>query len=541
MKIQCVILSAGLATRMRLIVDNVPKFMIPAWDIPLGMHLVKKIRGEGVRDFIIVLSPYDKIIWGAHLEQVFGGLGASLQIVVQDDPGGPGQALSLAVQISTAEEIFLILADTYTSDPINLEGDWVGLAPAKGDGAWCWVNASTEGSVMGFYDKTKPPEGTSLVACGLYKFSSRKLVEEAAKYILKNDIKISNEFQISSIMERYMLVKDLHVKNINEWLDFGSAFNYYENINKLLKSNKNVNAVEVIENKSVRKSSIPRVVSSEVDWFRSLGNQRPISPEVYDVDDDYRSYDIDLLEIPSLSYIYNFYNLKDSDFLFLMEHLMQFSKKNLWRNVAELEKEEMLSACHDMYISKTQKRLEEWFKHEDFPADQSLKINSHACPSMYDALELIEKNSKLLLSNTQWAFVHGDYNFSNIYYSRLYGRFKLVDPRGRFGEIPAHLGGDVCYDIAKLRHSYHGMYESFANDLFHIEQNNSLDFELKYPKKNDSLIERIDDIVLSGFDKNMIKLLELNLFISMLPLHTKKRAFALALRALEMARELELE
>lgn len=66
------------------------------------------------------------------------------------------------------------------------------------------------------------------------------------------------------------------------------------------------------------------------------------------------------------------------------------------------------------------------------------------------------------------SIIHGDVAFSNILVSPKSMIFKLIDPRGNFGIDTMY--GDYRYDLAKLRHCYHGRYDEIINDLFDIRE-----------------------------------------------------------------------
>lgn len=57
--------------------------------------------------------------------------------------------------------------------------------------------------------------------------------------------------------------------------------------------------------------------------------------------------------------------------------------------------------------------------------------------------------------------------FSNILLARGQGTFKVLDPGTMFSNSP---GGDVRYDLAKLRQSYAGGYDALREDLFSLDQ-----------------------------------------------------------------------
>jgi hypothetical protein len=84
-------------------------------------------------------------------------------------------------------------------------------------------------------------------------------------------------------------------------------------------------------------------------------------------------------------------------------------------------------------------------------------------------------------------------------------KIKLIDPRGSFGK--KGIWGDQLYDLAKLRHSYHGMYESIITDEFRMGRVHNqfsydimpsiIDFDYS-PIFNDVRVKLIEGLIFIG-------------------------------------------
>ena len=112
------------------------------------------------------------------------------------------------------------------------------------------------------------------------------------------------------------------------------------------------------------------------------------------------------------------------------------------------------------------------------------------------------------------SIIHGDTAFSNILLSPRNMIFKFIDPRGNFGTDTIY--GDYRYDLAKLRHCYHGRYDDIINDLFTLKDDTNL--ELKFHRNNN--YEIYDEVMKqNNINIDDIELMEGLLFISMIPLH----------------------
>lgn len=91
----------------------------------------------------------------------------------------------------------------------------------------------------------------------------------------------------------------------------------------------------------------------------------------------------------------------------------------------------------------------------------------------------------------------------------------MIDARGNFGIDTIY--GDYRYDLAKLRHCYHGRYDEIINDLFEIEEKEKINIYF-YKNIDYSIYDEI--MCNNGIDINDVELIEALLFISMIPLHS---------------------
>ncbi len=105
------------------------------------------------------------------------------------------------------------------------------------------------------------------------------------------------------------------------------------------------------------------------------------------------------------------------------------------------------------------------------------------------------------------------------------GTFKLIDPRGNFGEDTVY--GDIRYDVAKFRHNYHGFYDYITLNLFKFKEIKSDIFEYSYftnqilpPSIFDEVVQSFGDVKLN-IDE--IELIEGLMFISIIPLHADNK------------------
>ena len=98
----------------------------------------------------------------------------------------------------------------------------------------------------------------------------------------------------------------------------------------------------------------------------------------------------------------------------------------------------------------------------------------------------------------------------------------MIDPKA-FHDNELDIFGlmDPNYDLSKLNHSFKYLYDSVVNNLFSIECSElNVNLKIFSPKNYDYINEQFENLLIANFiDKELLRILTANLFISMLPLH----------------------
>jgi len=146
-----------------------------------------------------------------------------------------------------------------------------------------------------------------------------------------------------------------------------------------------------------------------------------------------------------------------------------------------------------------------------------IKINGKSYDNWNKLSKKIFPKIKKLFCKDDNCLIHGDLCFSNILYDVANNKYRIIDPRGRWGNT---IFGDIKYDLAKLRHSIVGGYDSINNGLFSIEyKNNLLKINTLKSVQHQKISNDFDLWVSKNWNLEQIKMIEGLLFISMLPLH----------------------
>ena len=91
--VKAVILAGGLGTRLRPYTLFLPKPMLPLGDRPIIEHIIRWLKGKGVREFVVSIGYMGRVI-----EDYFGdgsSLGVSMKYVRSDRPMGTAGQLKL--------------------------------------------------------------------------------------------------------------------------------------------------------------------------------------------------------------------------------------------------------------------------------------------------------------------------------------------------------------------------------------------------------------------------------------------------------------
>jgi glucose-1-phosphate thymidylyltransferase len=214
---------AGNGLRLRPYTENLPKCLLPVagktiidWivDDALFLNPSETIFITGYKASVVDEYLKQKPEWGA------------VRTVVQSNPQGLGEAISLALPyVSDDEPLLIILGDTLFEADLSIlknESDNV-LYTFKVEDPKRFGVAVTDkdGRIERLVEK--PQEFVSDEAIvGIYYIKDVKALKEALNYLMKNDIRTKGEFQLTDALER-MIEGGCKFRTapVEKWLDCG--------------------------------------------------------------------------------------------------------------------------------------------------------------------------------------------------------------------------------------------------------------------------------------------------------------------------------
>lgn len=502
--------------------------------------VAKSIIQQGVRDFVIVANSNNKSAIEDVWNNAFHNLNLNLKVVAQPEPQGPAHALSFGTSVVNPQKHILVcLADTLFDEKIPFNFDWVGTAKVNGLGKWCWVQHINQ-KVVDFYDKVEPPQDVNDVLMGLYYFRDSIYLKECIESVINNNIRLAEgEYQLSNVINLYKQKYSIKTKEITTWTDVGSIENYLNAQDKLIQ-HRSINSFLINGSetqKTIEKKGPLEKINDEINWIKKVNDMYPEGVlKIIDISKD--SYKMEYCRFPLLSKIYLYENTEPEVFCEIIRNLLFKINKGFWLRPDDKEKINITKECKVMYFDKPLARLAEWHEWERIRKIHKFKVNG----SQIDNIELLINNITQYLIDKhkpRLGIVHGDFHFGNIFFNETEKAFKLIDPRGRFGSHKG-INGDVYYELAKLRHSYHGMYDAILDGLYTIEINNQ-GYNLKIGPQRLQYIKAIDDLISElGYDLNIVKLIEFTILLSLISMHSdsKDNQMAFFLQAMLLSKDI---
>ena len=214
---------AGNGLRLRPYTENIPKCLLPVagktiidWivDDALFLNPSETIFITGYKAAVIDEFLKRKPEWGA------------VRTVVQSNPQGLGEAISLALPyVNDDEPLLIILGDTL------FEADLSILDKASENILYTFKVSDPKRFGVAVTDKDgrierlveKPQEFVSDEAIvGIYYIKDVKALKDALNYLMKNDIRTKGEFQLTDALER--MIQDgckFRTAPVTKWLDCG--------------------------------------------------------------------------------------------------------------------------------------------------------------------------------------------------------------------------------------------------------------------------------------------------------------------------------
>lgn len=294
---------------------------------------------------------------------------------------------------------------------------------------------------------------------------------------------------------------------------------------------------------TVTKISVDKLkIKKEYTYYRLLPEDMKfwfVMPYDYREEQDTASYKMERLHMTDLAVKYVHGSIDEAEFDSLLNRYFYFFSV---RHSRICSPEKYKDTASELYADKVISRIDELKKHQNFE-----QISKYLSAGKINLDELVEEYFLLksdIENRNNYPKVevigHGDPGFANALYNKATQTLKFIDPKGAISED--QLWTNPYYDIAKLSHCICGKYDFFNNGLFEIKVNEQLSCELNIPFNNDIHKQMFRKKLLeNGFDYNTVRIYEVSLFLSMLPLHIDNpyKVFGFILNVKNILREIK--
>ncbi len=515
-----IILSAGNINYLHLpISTNTSNAMVPVNGKPVIAWVLEDLIQKDIHEIILVHKSEDHKLVN-FIKSVFQDR-MSITMAPVKDSRSIVDSLVAGMQFVKKPHLRIVLGDTTIKDTYDFDSNVIYTSEVPDSHRWCLASVGDSDIIQGFWDKQYQIPKPHYAVCGYYHLMDADFARESALATLAD-----GGTQLSDVLNHYRTKHSIKSVKADKWFDFGNIDNLIRAKQMLLQSRFfNQLTIDPVLKTITKVSQYDQKLRHELSWYESLPVElQVLSPRIINkapkngqlhLTQEYYGY-------PNLAELFMFSDLDVDAWESIIRNLFEIRAK-LDTYQGPVSREDIYS----MYWEKTASRLDQL---EDLQpefvevfGEESIIINGLAYKNIKTLLPWVEEQCKILSSNGKGAIIHGDYCLSNILYDVNSQIVRLIDPRGSFGQTGIY--GDPRYDMAKLRHSFNGLYDFIVGDLFNVVQVSSGEYTFTLSSgPHHQLLMNLFDSMLEDYHYNIdeIALIEALLFISMLPLHSDK-------------------
>ncbi|MEI0701390.1 sugar phosphate nucleotidyltransferase [Brachyspira intermedia] len=233
-----IIPAAGEGSRLRPHTITKPKPILPIAGATIIDFIMTEISSIQDLEEVIFIVGYLKDQMIEYLSNKYTNI--KLTFVEQKEYKGLAHAISLTKEhIKDDDKIFIILGDTIfklnLSNIVSKNENSLGVCEVDNPSRFGVAVLNEQGVITKLVEKTQEPI-SNLALTGMYNIVNTKELFEAIDYIIKNDIKTKNEYQLTDALE-YMIENSITFKTfkLDGWYDCGEKSTMIETNKSIIK------------------------------------------------------------------------------------------------------------------------------------------------------------------------------------------------------------------------------------------------------------------------------------------------------------------
>ena len=360
-----------------------------------------------------------------------------------------------------------------------------------------------------------------------YPFTGRI---SSGKNNLRDALKELNNDEMNDLLylAKILIEKYDHSIKHEKWYDAGHNTTYFETkISSFSSRFFNEIKYNYERNSIIKISENTTKLKKEINFYKNIPSKLKVFFPNFLTQDrqDNVNLELEYLPFPNLAEIFLFRKIGANRWETIVKSLFNIysefylnnkSKKFLY-NSSHLYSEKLKIRTNNLnkIVDNTNNKL------LDKIINTGVKVNNNFLPSLKVTYSKLQKELKEIEKQRPLLFGHGDLCFNNILIEPISGSIKLIDPKAdsigdnKIGYV------DPFYDLAKLNHSFRCFYDSIVNNMFSISyKKDQYLLKIYKPFNYDVANFYFQKIFLRNLiDKEILRKLTSNLFLSMIPLH----------------------
>lgn len=449
---KAVILAAGRGTRLGELTKEKPKCLLEIDRITLLERTSAILKEYGVNDITIVVGKKGSC-WNKETYAKIKRLVLNMIINEENDVTYSGYSCALAMETMTPQTFLVIDGDLiFTREALET------IMTAPGTSLLTRPTSSPSekgGKVKG--------HGGRVTYCGVKR--PDRLPWDIYSGLMKVDREILNDLK-----EKWIEYKDKEIlyalnKLCKKYSIYMRRMGYY--FSSEGGGGSDIQVMTVVRKQSSTERRIK--LAEEVRFLIELSDEWKIHfPEVisYKISDENVFYEMPKYELPSLRRLIFSGVFDHNEALDWIKRILAFKFGEMYPTGKQTVPKDYMDFMH---IQRIWKRLQETYDKSpvfrDIIPRETLIINDKEYKNIPISLCLLEQSTNLLNKCrppyvTHWG--HFDMHFANILIDLKNDNFILVDPRG-------YKYCDYYYDLGKIWHSAHGLYDLISERNFKLE------------------------------------------------------------------------